>query len=240
MRLAAAFQFSIISSHYGSVNAPLVLMNASPADSFCSLFSLSFFSLPSLPRFAFLSSSSFFYILSFLSSTHSSVFSFFSALSSFTSFSTFSSLVSSFPSFSSFFFVSSSSRSSQVNKNKKWRELSTHLNVGTSSSSASSLKKQYIQYLFAYECKVERGEEPPPEALGPAGDAKKPPAHQTKIQPPSPGEEPEHARLRVCKHRVGLRVFSFIFMRSAEAPRYDSTVVVFFIYIYILYFFNYC
>uniref|UniRef100_A0A668A779 AT-rich interactive domain 1B n=1 Tax=Myripristis murdjan TaxID=586833 RepID=A0A668A779_9TELE len=73
-----------------------------------------------------------------------------------------------------------------VNKNKKWRELSTHLNVGTSSSSASSLKKQYIQYLFAYECKVERGEEPPPEALGPAGDAKKPPAHQTKIQPPSP------------------------------------------------------
>uniref|UniRef100_UPI003AADAF6F AT-rich interactive domain-containing protein 1B-like n=1 Tax=Centroberyx gerrardi TaxID=166262 RepID=UPI003AADAF6F len=45
----------------------------------------------------------------------------------------------------------------QVNKNKKWRELSTHLNVGTSSSSASSLKKQYIQYLFAYECKVERG-----------------------------------------------------------------------------------
>ncbi|KAM7395859.1 hypothetical protein PAMA_007237 [Pampus argenteus] len=38
-----------------------------------------------------------------------------------------------------------------VNKNKKWRELSSLLNVGTSSSSASSLKKQYIQYLFAYE-----------------------------------------------------------------------------------------
>ncbi|KAF3703243.1 AT-rich interactive domain-containing protein 1B [Channa argus] len=73
-----------------------------------------------------------------------------------------------------------------VNKNKKWRELSSLLNVGTSSSSASSLKKQYIQYLFAYECKVERGEEPPPEALGPTGDAKKPPSLQTKIQPPSP------------------------------------------------------
>lgn len=73
-----------------------------------------------------------------------------------------------------------------VNKNKKWRELSSQLNVGTSSSSASSLKKQYIQYLFAYECKMERGEEPPPEAPGPAGDTKKPLSLQAKIQPPSP------------------------------------------------------
>uniref|UniRef100_A0A672JY02 AT-rich interactive domain-containing protein 1B-like n=1 Tax=Sinocyclocheilus grahami TaxID=75366 RepID=A0A672JY02_SINGR len=71
-----------------------------------------------------------------------------------------------------------------VNKNKKWKELSTHLNVGTSSSSASSLKKQYIQYLFAYECKVERGEEPPPDAFT-MGDSKKHP-QQNKIQPPSP------------------------------------------------------
>uniref|UniRef100_A0A673NBU8 AT-rich interactive domain-containing protein 1B-like n=1 Tax=Sinocyclocheilus rhinocerous TaxID=307959 RepID=A0A673NBU8_9TELE len=71
-----------------------------------------------------------------------------------------------------------------VNKNKKWKELSTHLNVGTSSSSASSLKKQYIQYLFAYECKVERGEEPPPEAFTVAESKKQP--QQAKIQPPSP------------------------------------------------------
>ncbi|KAM4522001.1 AT-rich interactive domain-containing protein 1B isoform 2-T2 [Odontesthes bonariensis] len=73
-----------------------------------------------------------------------------------------------------------------VNKNKKWRELSSKLNVGTSTSSASSLKKQYIQYLFAYECKVERGEEPPPEALLSAADAKKAPSLQARIQPPSP------------------------------------------------------
>lgn len=71
----------------------------------------------------------------------------------------------------------------QVNKNKKWRELSTNLNVGTSSSAASSLKKQYIQYLFAFECKIERGEEPPPEVFS-TGDTKK----QPKIQPPSPGK----------------------------------------------------
>uniref|UniRef100_A0A803T169 AT-rich interaction domain 1A n=1 Tax=Anolis carolinensis TaxID=28377 RepID=A0A803T169_ANOCA len=69
----------------------------------------------------------------------------------------------------------------QVNKNKKWRELSTNLNVGTSSSAASSLKKQYIQCLYAFECKIERGEDPPPDIF--ATDSKK---SQPKIQPPSP------------------------------------------------------
>uniref|UniRef100_A0A8C7JVJ3 AT-rich interaction domain 1B n=1 Tax=Oncorhynchus kisutch TaxID=8019 RepID=A0A8C7JVJ3_ONCKI len=70
-----------------------------------------------------------------------------------------------------------------VNKNKKWRELSTSLSVGTSSSSASSLKKQYIQYLFAYECKVERGEDQPADSnTGTGGDNRK----QAKLQPPSP------------------------------------------------------
>ncbi|KAJ8340808.1 hypothetical protein SKAU_G00330990 [Synaphobranchus kaupii] len=68
----------------------------------------------------------------------------------------------------------------QVNKSKKWRELSTSLNVGTSSSAASSLKKQYIQCLYAFECKIERGEDPPPEIFT---DNKK---NQPKIQPPSP------------------------------------------------------
>ncbi|XP_077382138.1 AT-rich interactive domain-containing protein 1A isoform X3 [Festucalex cinctus] len=69
----------------------------------------------------------------------------------------------------------------QVNKNKKWRDLATSLNVGTSSSAASSLKKQYIQCLYAFECKIERGEDPPPEIFT---DNKK---NQTaKVQPPSP------------------------------------------------------
>lgn len=69
----------------------------------------------------------------------------------------------------------------QVNKNKKWRDLATSLNVGTSSSAASSLKKQYIQCLYAFECKVERGEDPPPEIFT---DNKKNQA--AKVQPPSP------------------------------------------------------
>lgn len=71
---------------------------------------------------------------------------------------------------------------SQVNKNKKWRDLATSLNVGTSSSAASSLKKQYIQCLYAFECKIERGEDPPPEIFT---DNKKNQA--AKVQPPSPG-----------------------------------------------------
>lgn len=78
-----------------------------------------------------------------------------------------------------------SSVAHQVNKNKKWRELATNLNVGTSSSAASSLKKQYIQCLYAFECKVERGEDPPPDFFN--TDTKK---SQPKIQPPSPGEQP--------------------------------------------------
>ncbi|XP_062414455.1 AT-rich interactive domain-containing protein 1A isoform X2 [Pungitius pungitius] len=69
----------------------------------------------------------------------------------------------------------------QVNKNKKWRELATNLNVGTSSSAASSLKKQYIQCLYAFECKIERGEDPPADFFN--TDTKK---NQPKIQPPSP------------------------------------------------------
>lgn len=82
---------------------------------------------------------------------------------------------------------SQSVETTQVNKNKKWRELSGTLNVGTSSSSASALKKQYIQFLFAYECKMERGEEPPADSNSGSsvteGDNRK----QVKIQPPSPG-----------------------------------------------------
>ncbi|CAL9686352.1 unnamed protein product [Knipowitschia caucasica] len=72
-----------------------------------------------------------------------------------------------------------------VNKNKKWRELSSTLNVGTSSSVASTLKKQYIQFLFAYECKMERGEEPPTDNSS-SGTGAGERGKQVKIQPPSP------------------------------------------------------
>ena len=88
----------------------------------------------------------------------------------------------------------------RVNKNKKWRELATNLNVGTSSSAASSLKKQYIQCLYAFECKIERGEDPPPDIFA-AADSKK---SQTKIQPPSPGEF--RCWFKVCNECLNLRI----------------------------------
>lgn len=75
----------------------------------------------------------------------------------------------------------------QVNKNKKWRELSGTLNVGTSSSAASTLKKQYIQFLFAYECKMERGEEPPADSNSGSSVTEVDSRKQVKVQPPSPG-----------------------------------------------------
>ena len=88
----------------------------------------------------------------------------------------------------------------QVNKNKKWRELATNLNVGTSSSAASSLKKQYIQCLYAFECKIERGEDPPPDIFA-AADSKK---SQPKIQPPSPGKDGVGSLTKA--HPVGVAV----------------------------------
>lgn len=83
-----------------------------------------------------------------------------------------------------------------MNKNKKWRELATNLNVGTSSSAASSLKKQYIQCLYAFECKIERGEDPPPDFFN--TDPKK---NQAKVQPPSPGQ---------CRHAQQLETVFLI------------------------------
>ena len=46
---------------------------------------------------------------------------------------------------------------SQVTKQKKWREISGLLNIGTSSSAGFTLRKNYTKYLFAYECYFDRG-----------------------------------------------------------------------------------
>ena len=100
----------------------------------------------------------------------------------------------------------------QVNKNKKWRELATNLNVGTSSSAASSLKKQYIQCLYAFECKIERGEDPPPDIFA-AADSKK---SQTKIQPPSPGE------FKACNERLNQRISGTVHLTPRAVGQTDS------------------
>lgn len=104
----------------------------------------------------------------------------------------------------------------QVNKNKKWRELATNLNVGTSSSAASSLKKQYIQCLYAFECKIERGEDPPPDIFA-AADSKK---SQTKIQPPSPGEFRHW--FKVCNECLNQRISGTVHPTPRAVGQTDS------------------
>ncbi|CAL1540995.1 unnamed protein product [Lymnaea stagnalis] len=45
----------------------------------------------------------------------------------------------------------------EVTRSKKWRDICTVVNIGTSASAAFTLKKNYIRYLFNYECKYDRG-----------------------------------------------------------------------------------
>ena len=45
----------------------------------------------------------------------------------------------------------------QVTKNKKWRDVSSALNIGPSSSAGFTLKKNYGKHLFPFECRYDRG-----------------------------------------------------------------------------------
>lgn len=45
----------------------------------------------------------------------------------------------------------------QVTKTKKWKEICGVVNIGASASAAFTLKKNYIKYLFSYECKFDKG-----------------------------------------------------------------------------------
>ena len=45
----------------------------------------------------------------------------------------------------------------QVTKSKKWRDVSSALNIGPSSSAGFTLKKNYGKHLFPFECRFDRG-----------------------------------------------------------------------------------
>lgn len=53
----------------------------------------------------------------------------------------------------------------QVTKQKKWREISTALNIGSSSSAGFTLKKNYCRFIFKFECKYEYGDMDPEPIL---------------------------------------------------------------------------
>ena len=75
---------------------------------------------------------------------------------------------------------------SQVNKAKRWKEICTVVNIGSSASAAFTLKKNYIRYLFDYECKFDLGGlDPTPilKEMESQGDRKR----DSKKRVPSPG-----------------------------------------------------
>ena len=52
-----------------------------------------------------------------------------------------------------------------MTKNKKWREVSTGLSLGASSSAGFTLKRNYGKFLFALECRYDRGDIDPAPIL---------------------------------------------------------------------------
>lgn len=72
----------------------------------------------------------------------------------------------------------------QVTQQKKWREICTVVNIGTSASAAFTLKKNYIRYLLSYECKFDRGGVNPQPILA---QMEAQMTHKKSKRAPSPG-----------------------------------------------------
>ena len=76
----------------------------------------------------------------------------------------------------------------QVTKSKKWKEICGNINIGSSASAAFTLKKNYIKYLFAYECQFDRGGMDPQPILAQIEDQLKQKKEQkNRGRAPSPG-----------------------------------------------------
>lgn len=86
----------------------------------------------------------------------------------------------------------------QVTKAKKWKEICGLINIGSSASAAFTLKKNYIKYLFHYECQFERGGMDPGPILASMEAQLAQKRESKKSRAPSPG-----------KKEKGLRYFLF-------------------------------
>ena len=76
----------------------------------------------------------------------------------------------------------------QVTKAKKWKEICGLINVSGSASAAFTLKKNYIKFLFAYECRFDRNNMDPAPVLAQMDqDLEKKRAAKHKHRAPSPG-----------------------------------------------------
>ncbi|XP_070191223.1 AT-rich interactive domain-containing protein 1A-like isoform X2 [Littorina saxatilis] len=76
----------------------------------------------------------------------------------------------------------------EVNRGKKWKEICTVVNIGSSASAAFTLKKNYIRYLFGFECKYERGGADPAPILAEL-EAQLEKKREQKKRVPSPGSQ---------------------------------------------------
>lgn len=75
----------------------------------------------------------------------------------------------------------------QVTKTKKWKEICGLVNIGTSASAAFTLKKNYIKYLFTYECQFDRGGTDPAPILAQMEAQLQQKREQKHRRAPSPG-----------------------------------------------------
>lgn len=76
----------------------------------------------------------------------------------------------------------------QVNKAKKWKEICGVVNIGSSASAAFTLKKNYIKYLFNFECKYERDDQDPVPILAQMEAQLQQKREQKNKRAPSPGK----------------------------------------------------
>ncbi|XP_046370941.2 trithorax group protein osa-like isoform X3 [Haliotis rufescens] len=74
----------------------------------------------------------------------------------------------------------------EVNKTKKWKEICGFVNIGSSASAAFTLKKNYIKYLFAYECQFDKGGIDPQPILNQMEQALAQKREQKQKRAPSP------------------------------------------------------
>ena len=75
----------------------------------------------------------------------------------------------------------------QVTKTKKWKEICGMINIGSSASAAFTLKKNYIKYLFAYECQFDRNGMDPQPVLAQIEAQLQQKREQKNRRAPSPG-----------------------------------------------------
>ncbi|XP_039262266.2 AT-rich interactive domain-containing protein 1A-like isoform X1 [Styela clava] len=99
----------------------------------------------------------------------------------------------------------------EVTRSKEWTEISNAMGLGNTSATGFTLKKQYCKYLYGFECRFERGEPEPQEALARVIEANRKkkqadqqqqqvkmgenkPMNPAMMRPPHPGVHPDMQR----------------------------------------------